>query len=274
MVSPLEQFGRTAKRLAQNPLGVIALFLVLVYGIAGLVLGVSSKNLEPIERQPLIWFLVLFPVIVLVVFYLLVTKHHFKLYAPRDFPDREGFFRVLTPNEQKQKLEKDIREIEVEEESITEKPITSGAMEGIGFLKGLTIRHAWVLAEEFAIRELENEFGIPIQRNVGFGPDYGVDGVFLHKGIKIIQIKYIRRPNLLKIFQQTVESFRLLTEKNKGPISFIIAFVVEDLPQERREREIAKINNYLKSTSLLQIELRIYNFDELKKKYGIEINGN
>jgi hypothetical protein len=33
---------------------------VLVYGIAGLVLGASSSNLEHSESLPLVWFLVVF----------------------------------------------------------------------------------------------------------------------------------------------------------------------------------------------------------------------
>ena len=98
MPSLLQDFGQTAQRLARNPLGIVALFIVLVYGM---VLGVSSANLEPSERQPLVWFLVIFPVVVLGVFYRLVTVHHVKLYAPHDFPDSEGFFRALTPSEKK-----------------------------------------------------------------------------------------------------------------------------------------------------------------------------
>jgi hypothetical protein len=93
------EFGGVAQKLSRNPLGIIALFIVLVYGIAALLLGMSSNNLQPNERLPFIYFLVIFPVIVLIAFYRLVTHHHVKLYAPHDFPDKEGFFRVLSPSE-------------------------------------------------------------------------------------------------------------------------------------------------------------------------------
>ena len=83
MGSPLDEFGKTAQRLSRNPLGIIALFIVLIYGIAGLVFGTASASLQPNERLPLVWFLVLFPCVVLVAFYLLVTRHHTKLCAPR-----------------------------------------------------------------------------------------------------------------------------------------------------------------------------------------------
>ena len=63
-MSDLPTFATTAKGLARNPLGIIALFIVLIYGFAALTLGFNSR-LEDAERVPLVWFLVLFPVAVL-----------------------------------------------------------------------------------------------------------------------------------------------------------------------------------------------------------------
>lgn len=60
-MSDLSSFGATAKGLARNPLGIIALFIVLIYGFAALTLGLNAK-LEAAERTLLVWFLVAFPV--------------------------------------------------------------------------------------------------------------------------------------------------------------------------------------------------------------------
>ena len=60
----VKDFGDTATRLAKNPLGIIALFIVLVYGFAALVTAFAG-TFATSERLPLIWFLVLFPVLVL-----------------------------------------------------------------------------------------------------------------------------------------------------------------------------------------------------------------
>lgn len=92
-MSTIKEFGNIAKGLARNPLGIIALFIVLVYAFASLVVGVSG-NLQPNERAPLIWFLVLFPVIVLATFAWLVSRHHDKLYAPSDFVNEENFINL------------------------------------------------------------------------------------------------------------------------------------------------------------------------------------
>lgn len=96
MSNPVKEFGDTAQGLAKNPLGIIALFIVLVYGFACLVVGASS-HLEAAERSPIIWFMVVFPVIVLAVFGWLVSRHHTKLYAPSDYKDESHFIEVVTP---------------------------------------------------------------------------------------------------------------------------------------------------------------------------------
>ncbi|WP_428737230.1 pYEATS domain-containing protein [Sulfurimonas sp.] len=95
-MNTLETFGNTAKDLARNPLGIIALFIVLIYGFAALLIG-SSEHLVTTERMPIIWFLTIFPVIVLSVFAWLVSSHHKKLYAPSDFKDEKIFAGIENP---------------------------------------------------------------------------------------------------------------------------------------------------------------------------------
>lgn len=87
-------FGETAKGLSKNPLGIIALFIVLVYGFAALVTAMGTA-LSPTERVPLVYFLVLFPVLVLGVFAWLVSRHTGKLYSPSDFKDEQNFVAVV-----------------------------------------------------------------------------------------------------------------------------------------------------------------------------------
>ena len=82
-------FATTAKSLAKNPLGIVALFIVLVYMMASVTLFAAGDH-----QAVIVWFLVLFPVLVLAVFAWLVVRHHHKLYAPADFRDDETFIRV------------------------------------------------------------------------------------------------------------------------------------------------------------------------------------
>jgi CheY-like chemotaxis protein len=94
MIDPVKSFGETATRLSKNPLGIIALFIVLVYGFAAFVTS-SSSNMSSAERIPLIYFLVFFPIIVLGTFGWLVSQHWNKLYGPGDFRKEENYMAVV-----------------------------------------------------------------------------------------------------------------------------------------------------------------------------------
>ncbi len=86
-------FGNTAQSLARSPLGIVALFIVLAHGFASLVVAFTS-SFSSAERMPLIYFLVVFPHVVLGVFAWLVAKHSSKLFAPSDFKNEENYVKM------------------------------------------------------------------------------------------------------------------------------------------------------------------------------------
>lgn len=86
-----DKFAESAKGFTKSPLGIIALFIVLVYGFASLVVGLGQGISEHIA--PLIYFMVFFPVIVFFGFLWLVANHHNKLYGPSDFKNEENFMK-------------------------------------------------------------------------------------------------------------------------------------------------------------------------------------
>lgn len=85
-----EQFERTALKLSQRPLGIIALFIVLIHGFASLVLGLAT-NIGEYNQSILVWFLVSFPVVVFLVFAWLVSFRHVNLYPPDAYSDPGTF---------------------------------------------------------------------------------------------------------------------------------------------------------------------------------------
>ncbi len=83
----------------KNPIGVIGIFLVLTEAIASTV--IVKSNLNDFQNTILVIFVVLFPCLVLWAFYLLVTKHHKKLYSPSDYKDEQNFVNTYNSNTQK-----------------------------------------------------------------------------------------------------------------------------------------------------------------------------
>jgi len=92
MSDQVSVFGKVAESLSRNPLGIIALFIVLIYAMAVIVLGLTKDHLE--LMLPMVWFLVGFPILVLIVFSWLVAYHHTKLYAPKDYQEPGSFIKI------------------------------------------------------------------------------------------------------------------------------------------------------------------------------------
>lgn len=90
MAGSVKDLGGLAKGLSRSPLGIIALFIVLVYGFACLVTTLAGA-FTPAERLPLVYFLVTFPILVLGVFAWLVSRHSNQLFAPSDFKNQEHY---------------------------------------------------------------------------------------------------------------------------------------------------------------------------------------
>lgn len=93
MGDSLQSFGKIAAILSRGPLGIIALFIVLVYGLASLLI-ISGGDFTPTERLPFVYFLVFFPILLLGVFVWLVSKHGDKLVDPDQFEDKIFFGEV------------------------------------------------------------------------------------------------------------------------------------------------------------------------------------
>ena len=89
----IQSFGATAKELSRSPLGIIALFIVFVYGFVSLIM-INSDAFTSMERLLLIVFLISFPVLVLFVFAWMVSNHSDKLFGPGDFKNEEHFMQL------------------------------------------------------------------------------------------------------------------------------------------------------------------------------------
>lgn len=227
------------KDLVKNPIGIIALFISMIYGFANLLLGATATSLTPDERFPLIIFIVLFPVVVLGIFYLLVSRHHGKLYAPGDYKDDKSFLRTLSQEEREQKLEKDVEEALPptdaeqpqggERQNHQETPPSRRLSE---------VREELRLVEELVVSKFEREFNQRAQRDVALG-DTGAnfDALFDDGGrFTFLEVKSIRNPMLGssmldRVLYNAVVADKFLNSNLKLIVAVVYSFGKEDLPR-------------------------------------------
>ena len=111
------ELDKHAVKLSRNPLGIIALFILLIYGFASILFAFSGNNFTNAQKWCFVVFLVAFPCIVLIIFTVLVIYHHQKLYAPGEFKNEENFMGFSTPKDKAKELEKEVKKEQEEQES-------------------------------------------------------------------------------------------------------------------------------------------------------------
>jgi hypothetical protein len=270
-----------AKGLARNPLGIIALFVALVYGFASLLLGLSSSSLTSEERLPLVWFVVLFPVLVLAAFYRLVTTYHGKLYAPQDYRDDATFIQTLSAQQQAARLDNEAQLIQGTPETPStpivplSAPGASSPSAALGDQSVVELRSRLREADRLGLLKVEVGRGLLLQTQVAFGEDKSVafDGLYTsEKEYLVVEVKFLREPwisiqRLQEILHRALAAEALLRRRgDTRKFRLLIVFVIER-DEGGLTRLSQKIDPILKG-SALDVEYEAHFFDKLKQELG------
>lgn len=101
---------------AKNPLGIISLFVFFIEAIATVSLNIA---VETDYAGHIVWFIILFPTLIVLLFFGTLWIKRESLYAPMDFSDPEAFQKLLRPMAQK------VDQIAAKQEAADIDPITA-----------------------------------------------------------------------------------------------------------------------------------------------------
>lgn len=253
------------KNTIKNPLTVIAIFAGISEICGTAVLPILPSNIQNI----FIWFVMIFPVLLVILFFsVLILKHHV-LYAPSDFKTDEafsGFIKNVKPFTIKDVIDKKDKDVS----DITEDEISSATASII-----TNPKVEYFLAEELALKKLESDYGEMFLRQRSFevkGNKYYADGIINSSlQFSVFEIKYFPRLNtpfigLGKTLKYFEDIWRNL-ERSERDLFFYLIIIT---PINDAEKGILndKINQYLAGKDM-KVNLKIYDFNNLKKEYGI-----
>lgn len=264
---------------AKNPLGIIALFISLIYGMSALLLGTSLKSLSAGNQTALVAFVIVFPFVVLWVFGWLVSRHHTKLYGPADYRSDAGFLnagRTVSNEDVGRRLAKELAS-DSSSDKIDPKPQSSQsstdkkALEvtitgGVG--KSTVLARAYLI-ESLVFQALQAELGGSIRRDVIVNGKH-IDGlVYLPDGtLTIVEVKMFSS-NSIEVARRIREAKARLLEIKAAfqpdaqhSLKLLLALVVEGNP--------GRVSELKGEWSRLEgLAVRVYGFSELIEKYGL-----
>jgi len=283
-------FLNGTKGLTRNPIGIIALFVSLIYGFACLVLSTSLQNLhEDKERLPLIWFIIIFPVIILGAFIYLVVHHHEKLYSPSDFRGDDSFIHAL---DKKRIREKQLSEVQ-KLETAPEKPIEEIQIDKIDVKddhakvqdKTTEVSEIPIIeetsadllkrysnAETWAAKELSLKYNVLFKTNVSLQTQQGkmeLDAMgHDSETVFVADIKYWKSnksENALKLSIQEFLRQRTKLQKvftARKEFKLIIVLVFDSLKDVDKSDYLTFVKNIYDDANI-----EFFQYDELKKLY-------
>ncbi len=273
----------------RNPLTVIAIFA----GIAEIMGTAVLPFLEAQSQQIFIWFLMLFPFILIVFFFLTLNWNHKVLYAPSDFTNEDNFVDIL----KKPSIQETISNIEEELEERSDKngesetenasintlkndsPVNSAIStkekrKGDSILVRNIHRQRFIeiqMAELLVLKKLEQELKLPIQREFMLktrGVQVIFDGI-VQDGSNLtgIEVKSMFSRNSLNtagwqdLTYRFENLYQSLSDSQKKSFSIIFAVATDENVNDMKlflEKKMSDLS--------FPVQIRVYDIDQLRNE--------
>lgn len=268
----------------KNPLTIIAIFAAIAEISGTVVLPFIATENQAIY----VWFLIIFPILLIAFFFLTLNFNHKVLYAPSDYKNEDNFLHSLpraTYAEKVLKIEAELAEAEnapvlqKQPDPAPMAPISHQEVEPSTTYQQLLRRSPqamYMLAEELIFKKLSKEFSSEIQREVMLGSSaerYILDGIVRDKEITtVIEVKFFRRAlsniHIRHIIRNLEGGVKFLPPEQTKNLRLLLAIASDgdDFDKDLAMRQIERYRNDFS----FPIEVRFYNLADLEREAQIK----
>jgi hypothetical protein len=243
---------------SRNVLVLLALMVLVALLVIGLIIAFASQHLDPTQR----WILItLFPIIFLIGLGLctwLILRHSRQVGVSDK--DEDIAWQMMLPESQRRKLNVEIKEL-------------AGVM-GISSQQLGDLRSAYIVAEDLALRQIEQETKLPMMRHLTIeGAEF--DGVLLNKDIvTCIEVTFLVSPHIgqekINTMLKKIEfAGKKLAEIRPGSRLRLLLALVTQLDQTGE----AKLRSTLISkfaTTPVDVDIRLLDFEGLQRIFAAD----
>lgn len=279
----VERFGHI-----KNPLTVVAIFAAIAEVSGTIVLPLLERETQGVY----VWFLMLFPILLVVIFFFVLYQKHHVLYAPTDFKDDRTFAELFESASTKAKVAKingELEETASEEANSDGSASQGGRQQAEGICKTTisakdtlrrTIQGNGLLAEELVAAKLAKDMGIKFERNLALKgqPSLVFDAVATASDRAVVaEVRFTRMglmsESMLNNYFERVGRFsESLPDNLRGKIDFVFALVTDSDDESRlnlinRAAERIRVfsQNYPFRTTV-----RIFSMQELEREFDVK----
>lgn len=250
--------GATRSASTRNYLLLIIGLIAVICFSLGLVLVYGSETLSSGQVWFLLAFLSLFVILSVSTVIWLVVRHARQL-AVAEF-DSALEWRTTSPEKQKRRLNLAVREL--------------GHLLGVGEQQLADLRAAYIVAEDLALRRVQNEAGVPLMRKVTIGAaDF--DAVLINKDlVTCVAVSFLVRPvieqeRINRLLREAAIAKNIIDEIREGSRVRLLLLLVTQLDRSDEARLRSSITDYFRETPV-NVDIMWMDFQELQKLYSDE----
>ncbi len=240
----------------RNQLTLIVAVIILVVIAIATALVFSASVLTDLQRWVFIAALFIFPFFSISILTWLILRHSKKLIISSQdtFLDWEP----ITPELQKRKLNTEVKEL-------------SGILQ-ISTEQLTDLRSAYIVAEDLALRKVQNETRIPMMRKILIG-NSDFDGIWVDKDlITCVEVTFVVSPavdqkKIDRIMRKAAAAKNALMKSRKGSRVRLLLVIVTQLEENAEAQLRSNVKSTFKSTPV-DVDIRFIDFLGLQQAYA------
>lgn len=246
------------KNPSRNFLAVTAVLVIFVLFLISLSIGLSLNYFAAASQTAVGAVIVLLPFAGLIAATGFIYRHSQRLLALSKYEDL--ILELMPPDNQRRKLNGQVGELAATM-NITDEQLGD-------------LRAAYILAEDLALRQIEQEKKSPLKRHIRVG-DAEFDAVFISRDVLIfVEVSFLVTPNVSQakidgIFRKinaVKKNFQHIRKNAKFRLLFaLVTQLDESAASELRDSMVRKFGE-----TPVDVDIRLFDFEELQKTFTEE----
>ena len=254
----LRNAAGVARRPSQKNWSLIIALIVLLCLSIGAGFAFASQNLDFNQQMTLVGFLILFPCLAVGIAVWLIVRNQKRLAITEN--DNLINWRIMRPENQRRKLNLEVTELA---------RLLATPPEEFSLL-----RSGYIVAEDLALRRIENEEKIPLLRHVAI-ENSEFDAVLVNEDlIKCIEVMFLVSPEIaqprINVILRKISYVNKLFGKMRGGTKLILMLALVTQLEAGDELKLRSTLSDKLAATPVDVDIRLFDFEELQKIYAEE----
>lgn len=241
---------------SRNYLMLIIAFIVLICVAVGIAFSIAVPHLDSSQRWAFIAFLALFPIFGLILSIWLILRHFRKLFVNER--DDEIPWQIMSPEKQQRKLNGEVNDL--------------AALLEIPDSQMNDLRSAYIVAEDLALRNIEQEADVSLKRHLSLErADF--DAILIDQDlIKCIDVSFLVMPDIsqdkINNILRKVDSTKKILNKIRPNTKLVLLLVLVTQLDKIAETELRSTVPAKFANTPVDVEIRWFDFETLQKIFA------